>query len=290
MITRAVDLSHPITIIYPVKEPGYYCTATFGYSAPRYTATMTTQCSHGSLPASQHSSLELYRALLIFHGIGCALWFCIRFPTWPVSPLAPLIILSLCQIQFRLISYEVDNRYGGSNAASVCAWLSFSTDVAQHALTGWVLLLFVISETDHWTSTRPLLILFSTTLCSALLEWMANVYATDPVLAGVAVGSVGIGIILCGLTMVYKIRSDTYRSKRAAQIRPYFWIFISLLALGALLLVVDALVLLSAANSRNFAVDFWHWRWIMIDESTNLMFLLLADFFVAIWHFLFREQ
>ena len=288
MITRAVNLSHPITIIYPVKEHGYYCTATAGYTASHYTANMTTQSSHGSLPASQYSSLELYRVLLIVHGIGYALWFYIFSSTSLTSPLAPLLILALCQVLNRLIFYEINNRYGGSQTSTVCAWLSISTDIAQHTLTGWVLALLAISEMDRWTSVRSLFTLFSITACSGLLEWTASIYATDPVLTGVAVGSVGIGIMLGGLITIGKIRSDMYRSKRAVQIPPCFWIFSSGLALGALLLIIDAIVLVSAAHSRNFAVEFWQWRWIMIDESNNLMFGLLADFVAAMCYLISR--
>ena len=286
MVTRAVDLSHPVTIVYPVKDPGYYCTATFGYTAPRYTATMRTWCSYGSLPASQYSSLELYRVLLIAHSIGYAIWFYIRSPPWPTSPLTPLIILTLSQIQLRWVLYEINNRYEGLNAPAAFTWLSISIDVVQHTLTGWVVVLLGISETGSWTSIRQLSILFSIAVCSGLQEWKANIYATDPILAGIAIGSVGIGIIMYGLMTVRQVRSDIVRSKRAAQTPPCFWIFLSVLALGALFLVIDAVVLFSAAHSRDFAVEFWQRRWIMIDESTNLMFVLLADFVAAMWWFL----
>ena len=285
MVTRAVDLSHPVTIIYPVKNPGYYCTATFGYTAPHYTATMVTRCSHGNLPASQRSSLELYRMLAIANGIGYAIWLYKHSPTRPTLPLISLVVLTLCQVQIRWVLYEISNRYEVSTISTALTSLSIGTDVAQHTFTAWIMVLLAIPEMDSWTSIKPLSILLSIAACSGLQQWKANIYATDPTLAGIAIGSVGIGITVCGLMIVRKVYGDKFRSKRATHPPPCFWIFLSVLAFSALLLLIDAVILVFAAHGHNYAAEFWRRRWIMIDESSNLVFGLLAHSLAATWGF-----
>ena len=285
MITRAIDLSHPVTIIYPVKNPGYYCTATFGYTAPRYLAAMRTQCSHGSLPASQKPSLGVYRILLIGNTIFYAVSFSIRSAPRTNSSLTALIILTLCQLLFRWLLYEMNNRAEDTNVSVAVAWLSFSTDVAQHALTGWAMAILAIPEMDNWSSMKSLSILLSIAVYSGLQEWMANIYTTDPVLAGVAIGSVAVGAMAYCFVTGRKLRSDILKLERSTRAPLCIFIPLSVITLGALLLIVDAIILLSTADSHLFAVKNWQRRWIMVDEATNFMFVLLADFLVAMWLF-----
>ena len=143
--------------------------------------------------------------------------------------------------------------------------------------------LLAMLEMDNWISIKSLSILLSIAVCSGLQECMANIYTADPVLAGFAIGSVAIGAIVYCFVTGRKLHSGILESKRSARAPLCFFISLSVIALSGLLLIIDAIILFSTADGRLFAVKHWQRRWIMIDEATNFMFVLLADFVVAMW-------
>ncbi|KAK4455395.1 hypothetical protein QBC34DRAFT_432720 [Podospora aff. communis PSN243] len=98
MITRAVDLSKPIAILYPVTGPGYYCVAAVAYSAPSFSATMAVVDAGSRLPAFRSGLLGLYQTIAPVWMLASLSWvfFTAESTSWSLSLDHPAPWILLC--------------------------------------------------------------------------------------------------------------------------------------------------------------------------------------------------
>ena len=69
IITQAVNLKDLKPINYLVKNTGYYCVWTHGFSAEEYRAIVTFRNAYGELPAAQIAKLPFYGGLTIVYAV-----------------------------------------------------------------------------------------------------------------------------------------------------------------------------------------------------------------------------
>lgn len=69
IISKAIHLSDPDAVKFPVRKTGFYCVSTFAYSGEDYEAIVTFRNSFGELPAAQIAKLPFYGALTIVYAV-----------------------------------------------------------------------------------------------------------------------------------------------------------------------------------------------------------------------------
>lgn len=69
IISKAVHLTNPDAIKYPVRKTGFYCVSTYAFDGEDYDAVVTFRNSYGELPAAQIAKLPFYGALTIVYAV-----------------------------------------------------------------------------------------------------------------------------------------------------------------------------------------------------------------------------
>lgn len=69
IISQAVHLKNPDAINYPIKNTGYYCVSTYGYTGEDYRAVVEFRNAYGELPAAQIPKLPFYGGLTIVYAV-----------------------------------------------------------------------------------------------------------------------------------------------------------------------------------------------------------------------------
>lgn len=69
IISKAIHLNNPVAVNYPVKNTGFYCVSTYGYSGQDYTAVVEFRNAYGELPAAQIAKLPFYGGLTIVYAV-----------------------------------------------------------------------------------------------------------------------------------------------------------------------------------------------------------------------------
>lgn len=78
IISKAVHLTHPDAVKYPVRKTGFYCVSTYAFDGEDYNAVVTFRNSYGELPAAQIAKLPFYGALTIVYAV-IGVYVLIRF-------------------------------------------------------------------------------------------------------------------------------------------------------------------------------------------------------------------
>ncbi|GAB0137728.1 hypothetical protein EsDP_00005983 [Epichloe bromicola] len=118
LFTRAVNLSMPGSLHYPVSGPGLYCAAAVGFSASSFSAMMLAiDPSSGGLPAFRVGLLKAYRYLGPVWILLAVLWTLHllderdKRPCW-------LVPLSAVQIGLRWALLEVGHEYNDADGVT----------------------------------------------------------------------------------------------------------------------------------------------------------------------------
>lgn len=69
MLATTIHLNQPDAINYAVRETGFYCVSTYGFSGQDYKAIVSFNNAYGELPATQIAKLPFYGALTIIYAV-----------------------------------------------------------------------------------------------------------------------------------------------------------------------------------------------------------------------------
>lgn len=107
-ITRAVNLSSPISIQYPVQKPGFYCAALYGFSASSFSATLQAIEPKSTLPAFRVGLQAVYSYLAPAWITFSILWSFLTFENR--SAFCWLLPLSIVQVAVRWVGLGLGER------------------------------------------------------------------------------------------------------------------------------------------------------------------------------------
>ncbi|KAI9038097.1 uncharacterized protein KD926_011335 [Aspergillus affinis] len=247
IITRAVNLSEPETLIYPVQNQGFYCAATYGYSTRQYSGLMTARDVDGLLPAFQRPCLYLYKYL----SVAVAGWSIIYVAIWAFYTkqrgmtsvfLHALVFLSFANVTVRWASYASRTLPDTTN---ILGWASTALDSFQIVTLGYLLFVLPRSGTDlyswaiastpatPWVVTGALAVL---TTCYGVNE-LQRTAESLPILTAVLGGSMAAGLSWTSLRTsreawpVLKQDADSAKSSIHSSM---FWISVT----GAILCLI----------------------------------------------------
>lgn len=299
-ITQAVNLSEPLTFLYPVKGPGLYCTAAIQADGSRFSATMLAVEPRRSIPAFRAGLLSVYRVLAPAWIVLAAVWVAWywELPHYQLlnsrssdTIMRWLVPFSAVQIAVRWIGL---GNSGGYQTGWTIVW--YILDGVQNAA---VILQAHRGTTDErttaysrWSSYVAAVLLFIITAAASIVDYGADAASRSPAY----INSV------CGLIIALYLGACTLWLRRASLSVPASsemlrlpqpatrgakcetmalsagYIGLSVLFLGCA--AVNAWALTASGSQLEFAGRFWKLRFWMFDAPREWLFLAWLSFLV----------
>jgi hypothetical protein len=161
LITRAVNLTRPTSIFYPVREPGYYCVATNSEELP-FHGTMAIIDGRGVLPAAQRPALELFNILAPTTVALSLTWSMFKMTEGPKKrhrsprlPMTALVWLSTFSVLAKWFYYYAWNENWENPQIAVLPAATQILRVMQVALVAYPLFSMVKATGDRQHKKRP---------------------------------------------------------------------------------------------------------------------------------------
>ncbi|KAE8374159.1 hypothetical protein BDV26DRAFT_296221 [Aspergillus bertholletiae] len=285
IITKAINLSDPQTIIYPVQNHGLYCTATYGYSGHPYSGSMLVQDQNGLLPAFERPCLRLYQALAILLTIYCAayafLWHTVRSPVRHSSP--ALLLTALLNVYMHCLYYVLAD---AGHHIKPLLWVIAAITSAQTFLFGISLVVPLVALPRKpypatFSSVPPtawpiVTILAASMLFIQIAEQPRTVETRPsfvmPLFAALAAAGL-VWVFFQGHRQAYLLNDSMFLPPKLA-FTVYYWILACIALLALACGATSIMVIVDGSSGPLFAVKYWTTRWIRFDEPLNLLLLL----------------
>ncbi|GAW23808.1 hypothetical protein ANO14919_133850 [Xylariales sp. No.14919] len=295
MITRAVNLSKPISLQYPVDSPGYYCTALFGYSAKEFTAEMTAVAPKDAVPAFRSSARHIYSyfaPVWLALALTSAGLFLESTALWENPTLSWMGVSSALQVLIRWAALDIGGT-ASQHPLLYIAWYTFTA--CQNGLVLHNMLNFAERRSgankttiSNWVTRCMVIVLLLLFVGESLADFQATSSSKTSSYVNVILGTY---LTLCFSVSLFRMarsRSSAMRpSSFDARRLPHrdipigrFMIALSALsitvAMGLVILNVWALVTSRAGDEALFASLFWPSRFWLIDMPFEPLFLVLV--------------
>ncbi|KAI0514740.1 hypothetical protein F5B22DRAFT_228656 [Xylaria bambusicola] len=288
MITRAVNLSKPISIQYPVEGPGYYCTALFGYSAREFMAEMTAVAPGYNLPTFRSDTRRIYGSLapiwLVIYFVLAG--FFVESTVLRENPSLTWIgTSSLIQVLIRWAALEIGGT-ASQHPIIYIAWYTFSG--CQDALVLHHMLSYAQRRSDSqptalskWVSRFMVIVFVILFAGASLADFQATSSSKTPAYVNVFLGGY---LALCfsvSLFRMLRLRSSAAESlsqRHEAVCRSLvgFTVISIVVTAGLGTLNLWALIRSRAGDEALFASMFWPSRFWLIDMPFEPLFLVLV--------------
>ncbi|PWI69365.1 hypothetical protein PCL_01012 [Purpureocillium lilacinum] len=278
-ITRAVNLSSPVSLHYPVTGPGFYCVAAVGFTAKTFSATMTAiDPVSGSLPAFRGGELLLYQYLGPAWIVLAAAWMLRAFET--STSLCWLVPVSAVQVALRWSSLEMGVRGGAAAVAVRILW--FAAEAVE--CSGVLMHTHRIATAGHpgdsksWFVRTSLVLFIAMFTATSAADFVATAVSRAPAYANVPMGVfLGSYIAIC---IVRSLRRQTpvYGSKQARassglQVKVFAGLLGLICLFCAVVAVGNAWIAMQPIEALEFGHRFWRVRFWAIQTPFELVFL-----------------
>lgn len=146
VFTQAVHLSEPQPIKYPIKNTGYYCIFTEGFTASEYRAIAEFRNAYGELPAAQIPKLPFYGGITILYALIAVFWGFLyyqhRSDILPVQNYITAILLFLVvEMLLTWGFYDYLNRSGSNVGSRVLLVLVAVLNAVRNSFSFFLLLI-----------------------------------------------------------------------------------------------------------------------------------------------------
>lgn len=277
-VTRAVNLSSPISIAYPIISSGFYCTAAVSFSAPSFSATMEViDPSSGNQPAFRAGLLAVYRYLGLFWIAFATAWMFSVFET--SAEVCWLVPFSIVQVALRWCALELGQQAGlaiGVKVLSNIVEASLDCVVLRHthqlATTGY-------RKTTNLGCTYIFLAIFVIIFAALkVVDFHSTAASQAPAYFNLVLSITLTGYLTWCISKLLRTRYMTVDQNIYSQSPRHLSTTFSY-ALGFILLLVVAVVvvnawcLLASRQPLEFGHAFWKTRFWIIDAPYEFIIL-----------------
>ncbi|RFU73056.1 membrane ptm1 [Trichoderma arundinaceum] len=295
MITRAVNLTKPIAIVYPVQGPGYFCVATYGYSAKSYSGILLAMETNSILPAFREKLRVAYIYLMPLWAFLSFIWARLITDmalTQPIDPsISALGIISMAQVTFRWGGLQLVK----SNAASVLQIVWYCLELGQNFLV-----MCIIHELITMCGALPsgnkrskfpkrilsyaYLAIFSIIFVfECIVDSTTTVESTRPTLVNILIGSyLLVGAATAAFVLArqrpinHELEGDSSSTYSGSQ-KPLAFVLAALCILIIAIVIFNTWAILKVeGDGVKFAHMFWHNRFGLVDMPYEPLFLVLV--------------
>ncbi|KAG6364669.1 hypothetical protein INS49_006273 [Diaporthe citri] len=265
MMTRAIDVSKPIPLIYPVRTPGFYCAATFSFSVDKFTGTMRTSEPASNGPAFKRKLVDVYCYLTPLILLISTIWAC--FEAWNGSLGQSKLAISLVTLS----ALETMARWAqlGEGDKTVADLLNASWALMQVVLVAMTIVTTSTLARKHGVWLSPLVATVTTLIMASL--WALWIWAeitassTDfrPVYLDLLI-SCFLGFFFFGCGIAYCRRRKELKRGLRAEVAVGLCILIP----GILFVAIGAAncgILTRKMDPVDFGKRYWNYRLWLVD-------------------------
>jgi hypothetical protein len=287
MITRAVDLSKPTAIQYPVTGPGYYCVAMVPYSSPSFSATMTAVDPGTHVPAFRNGLLGLYRVLAPVWMLLCLAWALFSAESTSIAfsldhPVPWILLSSAGHVAARWAWLEAGDETWG--VALRVSWYVLA--MAQDSIVIFSVHMMAARGSARYRTRVVPTLLVGFVILYTVAAW-ADVRSTAEsrlpshlvVLLGVYLGS---SFCLAVFRLCQHMTSS--RQDRKPAVALCAALAVASLLFGCITLF-NGWALVRGGKGSQFGSIWWRRRFLFMDMPFELLFLLLAAVVVVHLHY-----
>ncbi|PQE30107.1 integral membrane protein [Rutstroemia sp. NJR-2017a WRK4] len=303
LFTTAIHLNNtgpPIN--YPIKNTGYYCVGTTGYSPTdvKYTAVVEFRNAYGELPAAQIPKLPFYGIITIVYAVMGILWAFLyvqhRDDILPVQNyITAIIVFLIVEMLMTWGFYDYLNR-AGSNIGSKALMIIVAVLNAGRNSFSFFLLLIVCMGYGVVKPSLGKTMVYVRYLAGAhfvfgLIYSIASLTIT-PEHAGPLVLFVILPLAgtltafyvwtLNSLNMTMKDLNERKQTVKSGMYRKLWWcILLSIIVIFGFFFFNS--FTFASASDPDFVPFHWKSRWFILDGWLNIVYLFDVGFVAWVW-------
>ncbi|OJJ81407.1 putative integral membrane protein (Ptm1) [Aspergillus glaucus CBS 516.65] len=300
IISKAIHLNNPVAVNYPVKNTGFYCVSTYGYSGQDYTAVVEFRNAYGELPAAQIAKLPFYGGLTIVYAVIGIFWAFLyvqnRHDILPVQNYITAILVFLILEQLMTWGfYDFQNRHGLNIGAKVLMVLVAVLNAGRNSFSFFLLLIVCMG----YGVVKPSL--GRTMIYVRILAIAHFIFGVIYAVASLSItpDSAGPLVLLIVLPLaatltgfyVWTLNSlnatmkdliDRKQKTKALMYKKLWWcILISIVVIFGFFFINS--FAFAGGSDASFVPDHWKTRWFVLDGWLNLVYLCDIAFVAYLW-------
>ncbi|QIW94861.1 hypothetical protein AMS68_000379 [Peltaster fructicola] len=285
---------------YPLKNTGYYCVGTSGYTTDNYQAIVVFQNAYGELPAAQIAKLPFYAAITIIYAFLAMAWGALywlnRHDILAVQNyITAILVFLVVEMFITWLFYDFQNRHGLNTGAKVLLVVVSILSAARNSFSFFLLLIVCMGYGVVKHSLGKAMV---------YARWLAAVHFVFGVLYAVtsltitpeSAGPLVLLVILplaASLTGFYiwtlnslgttmKDLRDRKQTVKAAMYRRLWWVILLSIVVIFVFFFINSWTF-AGQSADDFVPNHWKTRWFILDGWLNIVFFLDVAFIAYIW-------
>lgn len=283
-----------------MKNTGYYCVGTFGYSTEEYRGVVVFRNAYGELPAAQIAKLPFYAGITMIYaflamGWGALYWLNRRDILPVQNYITAILVFLVFEMFMTWLFYDYQNRHGLNTGAKVLLVVVSILSAARNSFSFFLLLIvcmgYGVVKQNLGKAMVWIRYLAVTHFAFGVIYAVASLSIT-PENAGPLVLLIVLPLAAT-LTIFYvwtlnslgstmKDLRERKQTVKAAMYRRLWW---------CILMSIIVIFLFFFLNSWSFAGqsadDFvprtWKTRWFLLDGWLNIVYFLDVAFIAYVW-------
>ncbi|KAK2744383.1 hypothetical protein FQN57_004278 [Myotisia sp. PD_48] len=298
--SRAMDLTNPEPIKYPVAKTGFYCVSTYPFSGKEYKGVIVFRNAYGELPATQVPKLPFYGGLTIVYAVLGVFWGFLyaqhRHDILPVQNYITAIIVFLVVEQLMTWGfYDYQNRHGANALSKVLMIIVAILNAGRNSFSFFLLLIVCMGYGVVKPSLGRTMIyvrfLAIGHFVFGLIYTLASLSIT-PDSAGPLVLLVVLPLAgtltafyvwtLNSLSATMKDLIDRKQKVKAMMFKKLWWCLLGSIVVIFGFFFINSFVFASQ-NIADFVPEHWKTRWFVLDGWLNVVYLFDIAFISYLW-------
>ncbi|GAW12775.1 hypothetical protein ANO14919_021460 [Xylariales sp. No.14919] len=300
ILTQAVHLKSAAPINYPIKKTGYYCVATYGYTAGDFMGVVEFREAYGELPATQIPKLPFYGGITILYAVVVVFWGFLyyqhRYDILPVQNyITAILVFLVVEMLLTWGFYDFLNRNGSSIGSKVLLILVAILNAFRNSFSFFLLLIVCMgygvvkpSLGKTMVYVRWLAIAhFVFGLVYAITSLLVSPDAAGPFVLLIVLPLAGTLTAfyvwtLNSLNFTLKDLRERKQTAKEAMYRKLWWcILISILVIFGFFFFNS--FSFASASDPNYVPFHWKSRWFVLDGWLNLVYFADVAWVAYVW-------
>ncbi|EON70056.1 hypothetical protein W97_09324 [Coniosporium apollinis CBS 100218] len=301
IMTKAIHLTAPGAVHYPVSRTGYYCVYTYSYEqGQEYTAVVEFRNAYGELPAAQIAKLPFYGSLAIVYAVVGVFWGFLYYQNrqdiLPVQNyITAIIVFLVVEMLMTWGFYDYQNRHGNNIGSKALMIVVSILNAGRNSFSFFLLLIVcmgygVVKHTLGKTMV--------------VVRWLAAAHFVFGVIYAIAsltvhpddAGPLVLLVILPlsgtltafyiwtlnSLNLTIKDLIDRKQTVKGLMYRRLWWCILTSIIVIFGFFFFNSFTF-AGVGDADFAPTHWQFRWFVLDGWLNLVYLTDVCFIAYLW-------
>lgn len=283
-----------------MKNTGYYCVGTFGYTADNYQAVVVFQNAYGDLPAAQIAKLPFYAAVTMIYAFLAMAWGALywlnRSDILAVQNyITAILVFLVIEMFMTWLFYDYQNRHGLNVGAKVLLVVVSILSAGRNSFSFFLLLIVCMGYGVVKHSLGKAMV---------YARWLAATHFVFGVLYAVTslsitpenAGPLVLLVVLplaASLTAFYvwtlnslgttmKDLRDRKQTVKAAMYRRLWWCILLSIVVIFIFFFINSWTF-AGQSADDFVPNHWKTRWFILDGWLNIVYFFDVAFIAYVW-------